>query len=343
MNKNKYYQSKFEYYRTINTCMIIAVSILSIGYYLSDCYLFGKFELTTLIPRFSILLPFTIFMILNHKTNSFRIMVPMSYFVAHCVMWCTIWACYFLDDLRFACVGFIIINFIFLVLGIAAPLKLAFIAHGLLFLDISIAEPFIHYPDFAMMFLLGIPLYMGIFIFDVIIEKTYRDQMDMKLKLEDHLRHDVLTGAYNRNIISSLTDEKHLFKNTTNTPIAIAIYDLDKFKLINDTYGHTAGDDVLIGVTNAVRSILHPNELLIRWGGEEFVVIMKESCGNFIEHADAFRKAVENTKFAIGKVTISVGVAVYDGGDYQKTIQNADTALYEAKNNGRNQVVMYND
>ena len=208
---------------------------------------------------------------------------------------------------------------------------MAFIAHGLLFLDISIAEPFIHYPDFAMMFLLGIPLYMGIFIFDVIIEKTYRDQMEMKLKLEDHLRHDVLTGAYNRNIISSLTDEKHLFN------------DLDKFKLINDTYGHTAGDDVLIGVTNAVRSILHPNELLIRWGGEEFVVIMKESCGNFIEHADAFRKAVENTKFAVGKVTISVGVAVYDGGDYQKTIQNADTALYEAKNNGRNQVVMYND
>lgn len=96
---------------------------------------------------------------------------------------------------------------------------------------------------------------MGIFIFDVIIEKTYRDQMEMKLKLEDHLRHDVLTGAYNRNIISSLTDEKHLFKNTTNTPIAIAIYDLDKFKLINDTYGHTAGCDVLIGVTNAVRSI----------------------------------------------------------------------------------------
>ena len=282
-------------------------------------------------------------MILNHKTNSFRIMIPMSYFVAHCVRWCTIWACYFLDDLRFACVGFIIINFIFLVLGIAAPLKWAFIGHGLLFLDISIAEPFIHYPDFAMMFLLGIPLYMGIFVFDVIIEKTYRDQMDMKLKLEDHLRHDVLTGAYNRNIISSLTDEKHLFKNTADTPIAIAIYDLDKFKLINDTYGHTAGDDVLIGVTNAVRSILHPNELLIRWGGEEFVVIMKESCGNFIEHADAFRKAVENTKFAIGKVTISVGVAVYDGGDYQKTIQNADTALYEAKNNGRNQVVMYND
>ena len=212
-----------------------------------------------------------------------------------------------------------------------------------MFLDISIAEPFIHYPDFAMMFLLGIPLYMGIFVFDVTIEKTYRDQMDMKLKLEDHLRHDVLTGAYNRNIISSLTDEKHIFKNTADTPIAIAIYDLDKFKLINDTYGHTAGDYVLIGVTNAVRSILHPNELLIRWGGEEFIVIMKASCGNFIEHADAFRKAVENTKFAIGKVTISVGVAVYDGGDYQKTIQNADTALYEAKNNGRNQVVMYND
>ena len=62
-----------------------------------------------------------------------------------------------------------------------------------------------------MMFLLGIPLYIGICVFDVAMEKTYRDQVALKLKLEDHLRHDALTGAYNRNVFESLVGENHTF------------------------------------------------------------------------------------------------------------------------------------
>ena len=342
-NKQKFYQEKFEYYRKMNFWAVIAISIPSIGYFFSDCYLIGEFSTKTLIPRAAILIPLIIFLLINSHTKDYHIIVPVSYLIGHSVMWCTIWSCMYLDDLSFACVGFFIILFIFLAIGIAAPLSYEIIGHGLLFVDIAIANTFLHYPDFTMMFLLGIPLYVGIVIFDVAIEKTYRDQLEMKNKLEDSLQHDMLTGAYNRNIFASLIDKDNRFKNSKSKRMAIAMYDLDKFKLVNDTYGHAAGDDTLIKVSEAVKSCLNNDESLIRWGGEEFIVILTGNDVDFREHAEEFRKAVENLILPIGKVTISIGVAEYHGEDYQKTIKCADKALYTAKNNGRNQVVIYSD
>ena len=70
------------------------------------------------------------------------------------------------------------------------------------------------------------------------MEKTYRDQVALKLKLEDHLRYDALTGAYNRNVFESLVGENHMFICAKGEYMAIAMYDLDKFKRINDMYGH---------------------------------------------------------------------------------------------------------
>lgn len=268
-------------------------------------------------------------------------MVPMSYVIGHSVMWCTIWACTYLDDLRYTCVGFFIILFIFLAFGIAAPLKYEIIGQGLLFVDIAVANTFLHYPDYTMMFLLGIPLYVGICVFDVAMERTYRDQLTMKQKLEEHLQHDMLTGAYNRNVFASLVDEKKALICAPEEHIAVAMYDLDKFKQVNDTYGHAAGDEVLVAVSNAIRSRLENREILIRWGGEEFIILFYEPTGDFERRAEDCRKAVEQLELSVGKVTISMGVAAYYGGDYQKTIQRADEALYQAKNSGRNRVVVY--
>ena len=197
-----------------------------------------------------------------------------------------------------------------------------------------------------MMFLLGIPLYMGIFVFDVIIEKTYRDQMDMKLKLEDHLRHDVLTGAYNRNIISSLTDEKHLFKNTADTPIAIAIYDLDKFKLINDTYGHEAGDMVLRSVASILKKAMWGKGVAARWGGEEFLLIFEDTTMEAAaELLEEIRATVEATRIPYGEiimsVTMSFGAASGNADmDMNHNLKQADDCLYRAKEKGRNRVMI---
>lgn len=343
MSRQEFYQAKFEYYRDMNFWMIVAVGIFSIGYFFSDCYLLGKMTMVTLLPRMVILLPLAVFLLLNAHTKDYRIMIPMSYVIGHGVMWSTIWACTYLEDLRYAFVGFLIIHFIFLVLGIAAPIWEGIIGQGLLFVDIMIANTFLHYPDYEMMFLLGIPLYAGICVFDIAIERTYKDQLALRMKLEENFKHDMLTGAYNRNVITSLVDKNSVFLCPLNKKVAVAMYDLDKFKKINDTYGHAAGDETLVEVTEAVRGKLLEGECLIRWGGEEFIVVMQGYEGKFEEHAQEFRRAVENLSLPVGKVTISIGVAVDKGIDYQKTIKNADLALYEAKRNGRNQVVMYQE
>lgn len=238
---------------------------------------------------------------------------------------------------------FFIIQFIFLVLGIGAPIPAAAVGHGALFVDIAIGNTFLHYPDYDMMFLLGVPLYIGIVVFDVAIERTFRDQLRMKRQLEDHLKHDHLTGAYNRNIMTSLADgEQHIF-DMKGKKLAVAMYDLDHFKLINDQYGHTVGDEVLVKVTEAVKSVLHEDEYLIRWGGEEFIIVMRSTDSDFYAHAEEVRQAVEDRKLLDGQVTISIGVAEYDGGDYEKSVKNADIALYQAKNNGRNRVCVYQE
>ena len=117
MDKQNFYQEKYGYYRTLNLWAVFGISIPSIGYFFSDCYLLGGFSTETLISRSAIIIPFLIYLILNKYTKDYRIMVPMSYAIGHSVMWCTIWACTYLDDLSFACVGFFIILFIFMERG----------------------------------------------------------------------------------------------------------------------------------------------------------------------------------------------------------------------------------
>lgn len=341
MDKSKYYQDKYEYYKRVNFWAVLSIGIPSMGYFFSDCYLIGEFSTQTLIPRMSVLVSLAIFIIANMRTNNYRIMVPLSYLVGHGVMWGTIWSCTYLEDLSFACVGFFIVMFTFVAFGIAAPLKYEIIGMGLLFADITIANTFLHYPDFAMMILLGIPLYIGIVGFDFAIEGTFKDQHRMKKKLEEHLQHDMLTGTYNRNIFERITDENGIFAFAGDGQYTIAMYDIDKFKHVNDTYGHPAGDDVLVKVSKRISDGLLDGEYLVRWGGEEFVLVLKGNIEKSEKRLNEIRKSVEAMKLSVGKVTISVGLTEYHGQQYQDAIGEADKALYEAKNNGRNQVVVY--
>lgn len=118
------------------------------------------------------------------------------------------------------------------------------------------------------------------------------------------------------------------------------MYDIDFFKKVNDTYGHITGDHVLIDVSKNVQSLLNNDEYLIRWGGEEFIVLVKGSEDEIRQKAEKIRHSVEMLELPkVSHITISVGVAIYNGGDYQNTVKCADKALYFAKNNGRNHVL----
>lgn len=339
-NKEAFWQSKYEYYRQIITWVAVAASVSSVLYYFSDCYLIGGFSAVTLIPRLSILVPLTIFLVLLRRCKSYKILVPAAYVVAHSVMWCTIWSCVYLPDLNFATEGFIIINYIFLAMGIGTPIYMGVIAHGFLLVDIMIANTFIHYPEFEMMLLLGIPSYLGTCAYNYAVERSYKDKYLLQVQLEKYLVQDALTGAYNRKIMGELVDTYRHFI-VGQKEVSVIMFDLDYFKDVNDRYGHDAGDNVLIGISELIFNILPDDAKYIRWGGEEFIIISYDNIENTVALAEQIRSAIEKKDFGIPNVTISAGVAAYDGSNYETTIKHADEALYNAKESGRNRVVQY--
>lgn len=340
-NKESFWQSKYEYYKRIIKWVAIASSASSVLYYFSDCYLMGGFETATLLPRLAILVPLIIFLIPLKKCNSYKVIVPMAYMVAHGVMWCTIWACAYLPNLDFAAEGYVIINYVFMAMGIGAPIYMGVIAHGLLIVDIIIANTFIPYPDFEMMLLLGIPSYLGICAYNIAVERSFKDKFRLQVQLEKSLVLDALTGAYNRKIMTELVDKyRHFIVGQKD--VSVIMFDLDHFKTINDTYGHDAGDEVLVGISKLILEILPKDDKFIRWGGEEFVIVSYDTVENTLLLAEKIRSAVEEKEFDIPNVTISAGVAAYDGNNYELTVKHADEALYLAKEKGRNCVVKYN-
>ncbi|SMF20685.1 diguanylate cyclase (GGDEF) domain-containing protein [Desulfovibrio gilichinskyi] len=154
---------------------------------------------------------------------------------------------------------------------------------------------------------------------------------------------DELTGLPNRHgFYADIEKIMHLSKRYKR-PLSIAIFDLDHFKIVNDTFGHGVGDDVLKEFARLIRSRIRKADLFARIGGEEFVMVMPETS---IEAAKLFlnevREAISANPFAHGEtVTASIGVTEYSGNEQlDQLLEAADIALYKAKNNGRNQVVV---
>jgi diguanylate cyclase (GGDEF)-like protein len=124
------------------------------------------------------------------------------------------------------------------------------------------------------------------------------------------------------------------------TEMVLLLLDVDHFKSVNDQNGHTAGDEALRIVAAAVRSALRTGDLVGRWGGEEFLVVLAPtSPEGAIEVAERIRATVEATAMPFiraGRCTVSIGLARVAGGDVDHALTAADTALYEAKAEGRN-------
>jgi diguanylate cyclase (GGDEF)-like protein len=164
-----------------------------------------------------------------------------------------------------------------------------------------------------------------------------------QINLENKVVHDKLTGAFNREYFEGNIERLINTYDTTQTKLAIALLDIDHFKSVNDTYGHDVGDEVLIHFVNTIHKYSRTDDVLIRWGGEEFIFILKvksnEDLNKALEH---LRKTIELQNFpAIGKKTCSIGATIFiSGEDIYSTIKRADEAVYTAKENGRNKVVL---
>jgi diguanylate cyclase (GGDEF)-like protein len=151
---------------------------------------------------------------------------------------------------------------------------------------------------------------------------------------------DKLTGLYNRR-----TFERQLHRLLQRQGrLWLAVLDIDHFKRINDTYGHLYGDEVILLIAQHMRASFRPDDVLFRFGGEEFVVLLAATDPTDAHEAlERFRLRVAGHDFPqIGRVTVSVGFVGVGAHDYPATVfDRADKALYFAKNHGRNRVAHY--
>jgi diguanylate cyclase (GGDEF)-like protein len=159
---------------------------------------------------------------------------------------------------------------------------------------------------------------------------------------------DPLTGLSNRRALLGALQIEIALARRHGSPLSFCLMDVDHFKSVNDTHGHAAGDQVLAAIGGLLRRGLRTPDVPARWGGEEFVVVLRQTDGTgALVAAERIRKAVESLVIdSNGKripVTVSIGVAEFSVEDSAETlIDRADNAMYRAKTAGRNRVEKQN-
>jgi diguanylate cyclase (GGDEF)-like protein len=183
--------------------------------------------------------------------------------------------------------------------------------------------------------------------------KRLQDELEEKNRELERLSiSDGLTGLYNHRHIHGLLHEEYERANRSHDPLTVAMFDLDRFKSVNDNYGHQAGDRVLQQFADILRNTARDIDRIGRYGGEEFMVILPETAlregAIFVERV---RREVSRYAFVIGRdeplyMTVSAGVATYPHpmvGSPETLVRLADEALYAAKAGGRNRIVRFDE
>ena len=184
---------------------------------------------------------------------------------------------------------------------------------------------------------------------EILLLQTVADQAAIAIKharlyvkSQQEALRDGLTGIFNRRFFEMQFDREFRLAERKNSTFAVMLIDIDKFKLVNDTYGHTIGDSVLRHVAQLLKSGLRAFDTLARFGGEEFVVILPQITAEDAQScAERLRRAIENLEIPeAGQITASFGIAVYPetAETMPELLKSADQALYRAKREGRNLV-----
>lgn len=195
--------------------------------------------------------------------------------------------------------------------------------------------------------------------------KTHRNKFLLQLRstvsqittllrelFEEVSRHevgmDVLTRLLNRRFLPTIFKREIAHANRVGTPLSILVIDVDRFKHINDTWGHNTGDEILRRVSQVFYDNVRSSDYVFRYGGDEFIIVLTESTAHdTLRTAERIRSRVEKTKVKAPNgeeilLSLSIGAAMFSGHpDYERLIQLADEALYIAKKRGRNCVEMW--
>jgi len=181
-------------------------------------------------------------------------------------------------------------------------------------------------------------------VYEYLREKTFERMNTLSKKLEEASHQDHLTQVYNRRGIHKELENACTYYKTDNKNFSLIICDIDYFKKINDNYGHIAGDEVLKKVASEIKSIIRKDDVVARWGGEEFLVLLPNaSMSAAYEVGEKIRKSIENTLFTYDDhtiaMTVSIGIAEKNNElPISHIISQADAHMYAAKKEGRNTV-----
>ena len=161
---------------------------------------------------------------------------------------------------------------------------------------------------------------------------------------------DEMTGLLNKRSFSPMLHKATEVAVQYSQPLSVMMIDADNLKKVNDSYGHKAGDKLILTIANTIRECLRTSDVICRYGGDEFVALLPQlPAAKAAETAERLRSAVENTSFDVDgekiTTTVSIGVATYPDKVFKANMlmEKADEALYESKNAGRNKVVVFVD
>lgn len=344
--KEAFFESKYSFYWKFSFYTILIASCFSFLYVVTDFMAEGGLRAIYFLPRCAIILPLIPYIFIIKKIKSYKIQSLASIIMIHCIMWCTIWALSYRAEIPYANEGFMIMHVEFFALGLSAPFLYYCIGHSCFILNILISSLFLDYGDhLPLMLFLSIPCIGGISIINFCLEKAYIKNYHNQEKINSMLEKDALTHVYNRNKLIDICKPgaKQLIDDTV-TQAGIMMIDIDKFKSVNDTFGHDVGDKILTFVASTVQGSIRDSDYLIRWGGEEFVVILpRENAETAATIAERIRQKVESSDNGYTKITVSLGVSLYTGVDINEDIKHADKAMYTAKQTGRSKVCVYDD
>lgn len=182
----------------------------------------------------------------------------------------------------------------------------------------------------------------------ITIARAERNLQEALHRTEELALHDGLTGLLNRRAMQRVLQRETARSRRTHRPYAVLMADIDHFKSINDRFGHAVGDDVLRTVASHLRDGLRGQDVVSRWGGEEFLAILPETDLAGGEHvAEKLRAEIERHLMAFQghelDVTMTFGLAGSDSeGPFEAVVEAADQAMYQGKRAGRNRVVASN-
>ncbi len=181
---------------------------------------------------------------------------------------------------------------------------------------------------------------------DTIIQFDYFDE-DRKISEQKRYEmgvKDPVTNSFNKSYFLQRISDEFSFSYRQNQPLSLLIFDIDYFKMINDNYGHLAGDKVLQDISLLVQNTIRLDDVFCRYGGEEFVIIMRNTdCQSAVNLGERLRKAIQNTPVFYDDmtihVTVSMGVATLKDKNFRDFVAltaEADRLLYKSKGAGRN-------